>query len=159
GGRSSCGRAILAAEPARVSMLPGRSRLREIAEQGEGSLDAVPYAVLLVAIALSRRNVLAVLRRRKTEKQINFADGVPVDCTSHRLNETCGRSLVGQGRLTEEDFSLAYAHATMRRLRLGEALVERGLFERDELMRLLQQSLARKLLDPFSWKEGTYQLI
>ena len=139
-------------------MLPGRARLREIAASSVGSLVEVPYPVLLAALALANRDVLAVLKRRQTEKQIVFSGGAPVKCTSNLLHETFGRFLVGQGKLSEPDFDLALAQSTTRHLRLGEVLVERGLFSQEEIDRLLHQNLARNLLDGFTWHEGTYEL-
>jgi hypothetical protein len=142
-----------------AKMLPGPSRLREIAAGSKGSLEEAPFAALLAALALARRDVLLVMRRKKTERQIAFASGTPVDCRSNLLNETFGRFLVGQGKLSEEDFALAFAQSTTTKQRLGEALVDRGLFSKDEIAKLLHQNLARKLLDGFSWREGTYELM
>jgi hypothetical protein len=140
-------------------VLPGPSRLREIAAGSQGSIEEVPFAALLAALALSKRDALLLLRRRRTERQIAFAKGEPVDCRSNLLNETFGRFLVGQGKLTEEDFGLAFAQATTAKQRLGEALVDRALFTKEEIAKLLHQNLARKLLDGFSWREGTYEIL
>ena len=107
-------------------MLPGRERLHEIATTPQGSLSEVPYGVLLAALALEKREVLAVLSRRQTEKHIVFSNGAPVDCRSNMLHETFGRFLVGQKRISEQEFDLAFAHAKTRRVRLDEALAERG---------------------------------
>jgi hypothetical protein len=41
---------------------------------------------------------------------------------------------------------------------LGEVLRERGLVQPFELYRLLQQNLAKKLLDGFSWRDGEFAL-
>src|SRR5690606_5485216 len=41
-----------------------------------------------------------------------------------------------------------------RGVRLGALLIDRGVIEAPELTRLLQQNLAKKLLDLFTWADG-----
>ncbi len=139
-------------------MLPGPERLHAIATGPSGSLEEVPYAVLLAALALEKRSCLVLLRRKQTEKRIFLSAGVPVESLSNLVHETFGRFLVGQGKLSEEEFGLAFAQANAKGLRLGEVLVERGTFPKPEIARLLQQNLARKLLDGFTWNDGTYEI-
>ncbi|HEV8269128.1 MAG TPA: DUF4388 domain-containing protein, partial [Thermoanaerobaculia bacterium] len=140
-------------------MLPAADRLRAIAASSEGSIESVPYAVLLAALALAKSDRVAVLERRRTQKRIAFARGVPVDCRSNLLHETFGRFLVAQGKISEETFSAVQAHSNTTGIRFGEVLTDRGLLTPEEVNRLLQQNLASKLLDAFTWSEGTYQLV
>src|SRR5207302_2054343 len=74
------GRALLLFSADGMSLLPGRERLRDIASSTEGSLREVPYAFLLAALALEKRDVVAVLKRRQTEKQVVFEAGTPIHC-------------------------------------------------------------------------------
>jgi hypothetical protein len=83
---------------------------------------------------------------------------VPVDCRSNLVHETFGRFLVSTGKLTEEDFRVALGESLARDVLLGEVLLERGTVDAGELYKLLQQCLARKLLDGFTWREGTFRL-
>lgn len=140
-------------------MLPAAEKLREIARSTSGSLAETPYAVLLAALAVTRRDCVALFERRQTQKRVSFSGGVPYDCRSNLLHETLGRFLVKQGRISEETFSLAHAQANATGVRLGEALVARGILTPEEVLRYLQQNLARRLLDGFTWKEGTYKLL
>jgi len=141
------------------TLQPAADRLRAIAASSDGSIAEVPYAMLLAALALTKRDGVAVLERRRTQKKIAFSGGVPFDCRSNLLHETFGRYLVSQGKISEETFQVVQAQSSATGIRFGEVLVGRGLMPADELSRQLQQSLARRLLDAFTWREGTYRIL
>jgi len=124
----------------------------------EGNLAEVPYALLLLAFSRVGRTGVLELHRKPVEKRIVFAGGVPVDCRSNLVHETFGRFLVGTGKLSEEEFRVALGESLAREVPLGEVLLERGGLDAGELYKLLQQCLARKLLDGFTWREGTFRL-
>ncbi|HET9766308.1 MAG TPA: DUF4388 domain-containing protein [Thermoanaerobaculia bacterium] len=124
----------------------------------EGNLAEVPYALLLLAFSRVGRTGVLELHRKPVEKRIVFAGGVPVDCRSNLVHETFGRFLVGTGKLSEEEFRVALGESLSRQVPLGEVLLERGGLDAGELYKLLQQCLARKLLDGFTWREGTFRL-
>ncbi|HEV8629319.1 MAG TPA: DUF4388 domain-containing protein [Thermoanaerobaculia bacterium] len=130
----------------------------QIALLPEGQLAEVPYPVLLLALSRVGRSGVLELHRKPVEKRIFFAEGVPVDCRSNLVHETFGRFLVGAGKLSEEDFRTALNDSLAREVPLGEVLLERGALDAGELYKLLQQCLARKLLDGFTWREGTFKL-
>lgn len=123
-----------------------------------GDLQETPYAILLVAMALAQKSAVLELRRHQLEKQIVFEDGAPVDCHSNIATEMLGRTLVASGKIREADCQSAIAESASRNIPLGEILVERKLISSTELYRALQQNLGRKLLEPFSWKSGTYSI-
>ena len=107
--------------------------------------------MLLTAFAVGKRSLVLELRRTPFEKRIVFEEGVPVDCRSNLVHETLGRFMVATGKLSEEDFNATLGEAATRGIPHGEAMIDRGLVTPDELYRILQQNLARKLLDPFAW--------
>ena len=123
-----------------------------------GSLAETPYPVLLLALARREEGAVLALRRNQLEKTIVFDAGAPVDCRSNIATETLGRFLVQQGKLAEHDHHLAFSEATARGVPLGEVLTSRKLLAPTELYRALQQNLGRKLLEPFSWKSGTWDI-
>lgn len=139
-------------------MIPSGDKLLQIASMGQGNLQQVPYPVLLAALARSRRSVVLEMVRKPVEKRIFVVEGVPVDCRSNLVHETFGRFLVSRGKLSEEEFDTALAESSSRDLPIGEVLLERGRLDAVELFRQLQQSLARKLLDGFTWRQGTFRL-
>jgi tetratricopeptide (TPR) repeat protein len=136
--------------------LASQARLAEIAALPAGELREIPYPLLLLAWSRSGRTAVLEMTRKPIEKRIFFESGVPVDCRSNLVHETFGRFLVGAGKLDEAGFRSALADSAARDLPLGEVLLERGLLTAEELYKLLQQSLARKLLDGFTWRAGGF---
>ena len=84
---------------------------------------------------------------------------MPVDCRSNLAHETLGRFMVAAGKLAEQDFTACLGESAARGVPLGEVLVERGLVGAADLFRILQQNLAKKLLDLFTWREGELRLL
>lgn len=77
---------------------------------------------------------------------------MPVDCRSNLLHETLSRFMVARGDLTDEVSQECLNKSIVRGLQLGEVLILEGLITASELYRVLQQSLAKKLLDGFTWR-------
>lgn len=139
-------------------MIPNPDQLRAIAHLREGDLAQTPFAVLLHSIASNRRTVALEIERLPLKKEIIFEKGVPVDCRSNLLHETLPRFMVQQGLLTDEQSQDFLAKAAIKGLQFGEALILEGMISATEIYRVLQQNLARKLLDPFSWRTGTFRV-
>jgi tetratricopeptide (TPR) repeat protein len=95
-----------------------------------------------------------VARRGPIEKRVVLAHGVPVECRSNLAHETLSRFLAAAGRISDVDANAALSRSVARGVLLGEILIEEGRIEAGELQRLLQQSLARKLFDLFTWRDG-----
>ncbi|HYX22599.1 MAG TPA: DUF4388 domain-containing protein, partial [Thermoanaerobaculia bacterium] len=138
-------------------LIPSPRQLEEIAELRAGSLPEVPFAPLLLALAQQRRTLVLEVRRRQVWKRILLEDGVPVDCRSNLAHETLGRYMVLEGRLSEEEFTASLSKSAARGVPLGEVLLEHGLVTAVDLFRILQQNLAKKLLDLFTWNEGEFR--
>lgn len=139
-------------------MVLARRQLEEIAASREGSLQTVHVAALLHAMAVSERTATLELERRQLRKTIVLEAGVPVDCRSNLVHETLGRFLVAAGRLREEDSAACLRESAARGVQFGQLLLERELVSAVELFRLLQQNLAKKLLDLFTWRDGTFRV-
>lgn len=144
--------------PARHTLIPNPDQLRAIAHLREGDLAQVPFAVLLHSIASSRKTVALEIERLPLKKEIIFERGVPVDCRSNLLHETLPRFMVQQGLLSDEQSQDFLAKSASKGLQFGEALILEGMISASEIYRVLQQNLARKLLDPFSWRSGAFRL-
>ncbi|HET9211899.1 MAG TPA: tetratricopeptide repeat protein, partial [Thermoanaerobaculia bacterium] len=114
----------------------------------------VPFAPLLLAHSLRQSSLVLEVRRRQVWKRILIEDGVPVDCRSNLAHETLGRFMVAEGKLGEEDFTACLSRSASRGVPFGEILIEHGLVTATDLFRILQQNLAKKLLDLFTWNEG-----
>jgi len=124
----------------------------------QGTLQDTPYPHLLLALGREGASAVLTLRRNQLQKEIVFDDGSPVECRSNIATETLGRVLVAARKITEQECQAALSEAASRGLHLGDVITERKLLPSTELYRMLQKSLARKLLEPFSWKSGTYEI-
>jgi len=135
-----------------------REQLESILLKRTGALQETPYPALLLALSSYDKPAVLRLQRNQLKKEIVFDGGSPVECRSNIATETLGRFLVSQGKLSEQNSVLALSESTSRGVPLGEILVEKKLLAPTELYRVLQQNLGRKLLEPFSWKSGTYEI-
>jgi len=135
-----------------------RDELADILRTRSGTLEATPYAVLLLALAAREESAVLELRRNQLQKTILFDGGAPVDCRSNIATEMLSRFLVASGKLSAQDEGTAVAESIRRSVPIGEILTERKLLTPSELYRALQQNLGRKLLEPFSWTSGTYSI-
>lgn len=139
-------------------MIPSPQELEEISRAPEGDLKSVPFAVLVSALARHERTAVLSLKRRQLEKDVVFEYGVPVDCRSNLVHETLARFMMSQGRLTQEEHDAYLRESITREVPMGEVLREQGVLGSSELFRILQANLAKKLLDVFTWSDGSYHL-
>jgi Domain of unknown function (DUF4388) len=136
------------------------SRLREGAlgsPGAPGARETVPFAALLLAFSAHRRTLAVELRRKQISKRIVFEHGVPVDCRSNLVHETLGRYMVAQGKVAAEDLHAYLGQSASLGLPLGEVLLDHDVVTAEELFRLLQENLAKKLLDVFTWRDGEFR--
>lgn len=125
----------------------------------EGALAEITVPALLFAHAVHDSTLVLEIHRRQVWKKVIFEQGVPVDCRSNLAHETLGRFLVLEGKLSHDDFTSCLSRSAALGVPLGEVLIERGLITPPELFRVLQQNLAKKLLDLFSWQEGEFRVL
>jgi len=132
--------------------------VERIAQNREGSLEDVPFAVLLYALARAERNVTLVISRQPLVKEIVIERGVPVQCRSNLAHETLSRFMQSGGLLDKTTANECFAESCARGVLFGDVLIGRGLITAEELRKVLQKNLAKKLLDGFSWLQGSYRL-
>jgi hypothetical protein len=140
-------------------VIPTPQQLEDISLRREGTLLETPFSALLLAHAVQQRTVAVEFRRKQVTKRVVFEQGVPVECRSNLVHETLGRYMVALGKLPEADLLPYLNQSASRGVPLGEVLLEHEVVGAEELFRLLQQNLAKKLLDVFSWREGEFRLL
>jgi hypothetical protein len=140
-------------------VIPTPQQLEDIANLREGSLQEIPFSPLLCALAMHKKTTVLEIRRRQVWKKIVLEEGVPVDCRSNLVHETLGRYMVLEGKLSEEDFTASLGRSASRGVPLGEILLETGMVNAVELFKILQQNLAKKLLDMFTWRDGEFRIV
>ena len=129
-----------------------------IAQRPEGNLEEVPFAVLLYALARAEISTTVTISRSPLVKEIVIEAGVPVQCRSNLAHETLSRFMQSSGLLDEATANECFADSCSRSVRFGDVLIARGLITAEELRKVLQKNLAKKLLDGFSWLQGNYEL-
>lgn len=139
-------------------MIPTSEQLRSISLMRSGNLAEIPFGVLLHALAAHRRTVVLEIERPPLKKAIVLEHGNPVDCQSNMLHETLSRFMAERGILGEEESQNYFNSSVSQGIPFGELLTREGKLSASELFRILQQNLAKKLLDGFSWRTGTFQI-
>lgn len=139
-------------------MIPNADQLQAISKMREGDLAEIPFAVVLHALAAHGRSAVLEIERKPMKKEIFLEDGTPVDCRSNLLHETLSRFMVARGLLDDETSQEYLNKAAQKGLKFGEALILDDKISASELYKVLQQNLARKLLDGFAWRSGSFRI-
>jgi tetratricopeptide (TPR) repeat protein len=137
-------------------VIPTLQQLEAISRLNEGTFPDTPFAALLLSCALHRRTGVLEVRRKQLAKKLSFEQGALVDCRSNLVHETLGRYMVATGKLPEDELLPYLNESASRSVPLGEILLAHEVVGAEELFRILQQNLAQKLLDVFTWKDGEF---
>ena len=126
--------------------------------QMSGLLETFPPAELLQWAHNDRLTGTVVLRRSSREKRILLRDGRIVNCLSNEPFEFYGEYLLAMGHITESQLLSALSHCEQRRgqLRLGEALIDLDLLDRDTVVETLVERNEQMILDLFLWPRGVF---
>ena len=124
----------------------------------KGDLGEIPFPVLLHALAVHSRTVVLSIERRQVKKDVILENGVPMDCQSNLLPDTLGKFMVSRGDLTEEQNLAILAQSATSGQSFSDLLVTEGAVNPHDLYKILQQNLAKKLLDAFTWKSGAFRV-
>ncbi|MEW6774976.1 MAG: DUF4388 domain-containing protein [Bdellovibrionota bacterium] len=122
----------------------------------EGEFGPFVYPLLLMALFRAKETGVLSMERQYMTRTIYFVQGVPVFIASASRQENLGRLLVEKGRITEEDYVNATRLMQEKKIRQGEALVELGILDNQELYAALQEQAREKLVQGFGWEEGHY---
>jgi hypothetical protein len=133
--------------------------IRFIVRSRQGQLEEIPFAVLLFALARAERSVTLEISRGPLTKSILIEEGCPVQCASNLAHETLSRYMESTGRLDHDTANECFAESCATGARFGDVLIRKNLISAEELVKILQKNLARKLLDGFAWHQGTYRIL
>jgi hypothetical protein len=139
-------------------LIPNHEQLLAISQMTKGDLGEIPFPVLLHALAVHHRSVVLSIERRQVKKDVILENGVPMDCQSNLLPDTLGKFMVGRGDLTEEQNLAILAKSATTGKSFSDLLVTEGIVNPHDLYKILQQNLAKKLLDAFTWKSGAFRV-
>jgi Flp pilus assembly protein TadD len=139
-------------------VIANAEQLRAISQMTRGDLAEIPFPVLLHALAVHHRSVVLSIERRQVTKDVVLENGIPVDCQSNLLQDTLGKFMVGRGDINEEQNLQLLSKSATTGHSYTDLLVTEGLLSPHDLYKTLQQNLAKKLLDAFTWKSGSFHV-
>jgi tetratricopeptide (TPR) repeat protein len=118
-------------------------------------LSVTPVAELIRRLSAERRTGDLAVRSGKTVKTVFFDHGRVVFAASNLKKDRLGEALLALGRITDDEFRRAsdFVQADRRR-RLGEALVQTGILERNELGRSVARQVKRIVISLFAFRDG-----
>ena len=139
-------------------MIPNAEQLRAISQMTRGDLGEIRFPVLLHALAVHTRTVVLSIERRQLKKEIILENGIPVDCHSNLLQDTLGKFMVARGAINDAQNHDTLSKSATTGKPFTDIIVADGLVNASELYKILQQNLAKKLLDAFSWRSGMFHV-
>src|SRR5262245_53168618 len=120
-------------------------------------LAVTPLADVLYRLSRERRSGDLQVVAGKVVKTLFFDHGRIVFAASNLKKDRLGEALVALGRITAEEFHRVSAlmKAGQRRRRFGEALVQAGVMDKNELGHSVARQVKRIVLSLFELTEGT----
>jgi tetratricopeptide (TPR) repeat protein len=118
-------------------------------------LATTPIAETLRRLAVERRSGDLQVRSSKLVKTVFFDHGRIVFAGSNLKKDRLGESLVALGQITDEEYVRAQAVMKVdRRKRFGEALVQAGVLDKNQVGRSVARQVNRIVLSLFDLKDG-----
>lgn len=123
-----------------------------------GLLETFPPPDLLQWAHNDRLTGTIVLRRSSREKRIQLREGLIVGCLSNEPLEFYGEYLLAMGHVTESQLLIALSRCEQSQvqLRLGEALIELDILDRDTVVSTLVDQTEQSIIDLFLWPRGVF---
>jgi hypothetical protein len=112
---------------------------------------------LLCGIARDRRTGALLVQQGDFFKEAWFHQGHPVFVASNVPEDRFGEFLVRRGLLERNHLDRVLAVLDRFQGRMGQALVNLGLIEPVDAVRLLAAQVATKLVTASAWHDGTYE--
>lgn len=138
---------------------PAQTRTRDAAPAEEGSLEKLPFPMLLHHLHGLRATGVVQLASGRKKKQVQLREGRPVAVRSNLVNETLGQLLLASGTITED-----VLHASLLRVKQGEGLQGQILqamhmLDEADLARALRRQAEEKLFEIFAWPRGSFRFV
>lgn len=134
---------------------PGPARPMQV----EGRLEETSFPQLLHNLYTLKSTGLLQIERGNRKKVVYVKDGYPIFARSNLVRECLGQMLVEDGILTAEQCTESLRQVKEGGRLQGTVLIEMGLLTPHQLHEVLHQQVTEKLLEIFSWTEGSYKFI
>jgi DNA-binding MarR family transcriptional regulator len=121
-----------------------------------GNLKTVSLPDIFQLIFTTKKTgVLSIVRGDET-KEIYFKSGLTVYATSSSEQDLFGNILLKQGRISKEEL-MKVLNEKKEGKKIGAALVEKGLFTREEILDCLRMQIEEIIYGLFGWKDGEFK--
>ncbi len=123
----------------------------------QGDLEAHPFPRLMNYLHEGNQTGRLVLRHSGVSKTVFIVQGIVVNVESSLRDETLGRYLIKQGKITEDDYNKSIEIMMAQKIKQGAALVKIGAIKPKDLFQAVRDQTREKLLTCFSWIRGEYR--
>jgi DNA-binding response OmpR family regulator/tetratricopeptide (TPR) repeat protein len=128
----------------------------DFSRQAQGTIDAVGLPALFAyAVDASATGTLR-LSRGMLNKLVYLREGRPVFVDSNVRNETLGAFLLNKQVIEEQSLIRALKHARATNLKLGEALIDLGLVDKQTIDAALRAQVRLKIATTLKWPDGAF---
>src|SRR3989454_4064137 len=119
-------------------------------------LSVTPFAETIRRLSADRKSGDLQVRSVKLVKTVSFDHGRIVFAASNLKKDRLGEALVALGRITDEEFTRVSAllNEEGRKRRFGDALVQSGVLDKNEVGRSVARQVDRIVLSLFEFGEG-----
>jgi len=121
-----------------------------------GDLSIITPMRILSDLAVARETGLLRFELSGAIKEVYLATGAPESVASNLPGDRFGEYLVGKGVLAAADLERALGALPEYAGKLGDTLVGLGLLKPLDVFRLLSQQVRERVIDVFTWTEGTF---
>jgi hypothetical protein len=121
----------------------------------EGDLGAIQLPDLLSFVAMIRATGKLIIKLQELEKTVYWKDGEIVFASSNSPDETLGRFLLNQGKLTQQQYEESKARLQPG-MRHGKLLVQMGYISPKDLWWGVKNQVTEILYGLFTWKAGSF---
>ena len=122
----------------------------------EGTLSTTPFPKLIHDIYAMQHTGLLHINHSDRKKAIYFKGGYPIFVRSNMVRECLGNILVAKDMITQRDCEDSLRTVKETGQMQGAVLVEMGLLKDEQISEVLRVQATEKLLEIFSWQEGTF---
>jgi hypothetical protein len=122
-----------------------------------GTLATMSLTDLLQFLGAGRKTGTLKFDRGKITKQVYFKDGLIVGSRSNDPKEYLGQVLLHYGKLDESQLQQARETQRMSGAKLGEAIVQLGFLNEEEILDILKTRTLDAIYDLFVWTDGHFE--
>ena len=121
----------------------------------EGDISSIPLPDVLGFMAMIRRTGRLILRRADLERTIHWKDGEVVFASSNSPEDSLGKFLLRNGKITQDQFDESSRRMTPL-MRHGKVLVMMGAISPKDLWWGVKHQVLEIIYSLFTWKDGKF---